>query len=243
MDRITIVAAYYEQPSMIEEWWNVLRDYGDITQHVSLRLCDDCSKEWPLRNHVPKDIKETFDIEAFRLKRDWPWQEMRCRNLCMKHVDGWALLLDPDYMIQGSEMRKLLEMPKKQRHIYQPDQRIVETHAKFGRSGNLYLIHQADFWAAGGYDEQFAGGYGFSDAVFWRCVESVAKCEQHLLEDIFMDHYPMGGHIEDAASPGIRDVTRNRPIFEAVIQKMRHMGDSGYISQREIFDYDWERTV
>ncbi len=241
MDGITIVAAYYEQPLMMKEWWNVLRDYDEISDHVALRLCDDHSKEHPLT--VPDDIKAAFDIQTFRLREDKPWQEMRCRNLCMKHVGSWAMLLDPDYMVNAEEMSKLLEMPKKQRNTYQPQPRNVENGKLLHRPGNLYLVHSADFWAAGGYDEIFAGGYGFSDAVFWRCVDRVAKVEQHLLDDIFMDHYPMGGAIKDAPSPGIRDIKRNRPIFEQVIQDMRQYGDSGYISRRKQFEYDWERVV
>jgi len=240
---ITIVSAYYDQPLIMKEWWRILREYWDegLSPHVKLRLCDDHSNNHPLV--VPGDIQDMFNVRAFRLKSDLPWQEMVCRNVCMKHVGGWAMLLDPDYMVPAGEMSKLVEMEKRRKNIYQPAQRIVKTHEPFGRSGNMFLIHSGDFWEAGGYDEQFAGGYGFSDAVFWQCVESIVKVRKHLLEDVFMDHYPMNGDISDAASPGVRDLTRNTPIFASVGAEMRAHGEAKYVQNRKSFDYEWERVV
>ena len=178
---------------------------------------------------------------------------MVARNVCMEHVEGWVFLTDPDYMIQPSEMKKLLNKGLQKGHFYHLNSRLAGTDRKLHMPENMCVMHSEDFWKAGGYDEQFAGGYGFSDCMLFKTLRDGVQAQDVHLLDVFMDHYPKGdfhslhglGTIRDAASPSKRDTKRNKPLFENVLQFIRMNGIRAYAQhiKAQSRRYEWERVL
>lgn len=251
MSTITIIGAYYNQPQMLAESWENFRAYEDeVRERTKIILCDDGSKAHPLK--VPADIKKTFDVKAFRLLGDQPWREMACRNLCMHHAEGWCFMTDPDYLLKPQEMKKLQHKTLERGRYYHLNSRLVTDGSTLRRPENMSVLHTEDFWNAGGYDEQFAGAYGFSDALFFKCLRDGLRLRDTLVEDIFMDHYPMGrcqseyGNkvITDAASSASKDTKRNNKLFADCGRFMRLNGVPMYIkhSKSRTLRFKWEQT-
>jgi len=211
-----------------------MRTYAE-PDRVKLRLCDDNSTLHPLV--IPKDIRETFDVMAFRVLDDIPWNEMGARNLCMKNAEGWVYLTDPDYILNAENVRRLLTKDCQPGNFYHLQSRLVGTGRVLHMPENMVVLHTEDFWKAGGYDEDFAGGYGFSDCMLFKCLRDGLRAKDHFIQDVFMLHYPKGTvhsafaggpDIVDAASPTTRCTKRNSPNFEGKLALIRQRGIRAY---------------
>lgn len=264
LEHLTIISAYYNQPMIMEEWWDALREYPKaLRKKISLRFVDDHSKDHPLA--IPKSIFDSFDVMAFRVLDDITWNEMGARNLAMKHAEGWVYMTDPDYILKADQCERLFGTPvmaRGQEHtrvepiqrgfMYHLRSRHYSTHKDLPRPENIAIVHSEDFWKVGGYDEDFAGGYGFSDTLLFHALKVAAGVKDTFVEDVHMDHYPMGvimsaygdQAISDAASPANRDTTRNQPIHKRVRSNVAHKGWKRYIRERKPpIRFKWERFV
>lgn len=249
MEHLTIVSAYYEQPQIMEEWWRVLMTYAE-PERVKLRFCDDGSPKNPLV--IPDDIKATFDVKAFRAVNNVPWNEMGCRNLCMRHSNGWVYMTDPDYILNAENVRRLLAKDCQSGNFYHLQSRLVGTGRELHMPENMVVLHTTDFWKTGGYDEELAGGYGFSDCLMFKCLREHVQAKDNFVMDVFMTHYPKGnpksafaghGEILDAATPAVRDTRRNQPIFDAKLALIRQRSIRSYVNLLKPIQFQWEQTV
>lgn len=249
MENLTIVAAYYNQPGIMREWWRVLKTYAE-PERIKLRFCDDHSKKHPLV--IPPAIQRRFDVQAFRVLDDIHWNEMGARNLCMEHSHGWVFMTDPDYLLNAENVRRLLTKDCRKKNFYHLQSREVDTGKALGMPENMVVLHTEDFWKVHGYDEGFAGGYGFSDCMFFKALRDGLRARDNFVKDVFMSHYPKKevpssfsdcAPILDAASPSIRDTKRNQPIWDGKLAMIRKHGIRAYLSQLKPVKFNWERTV
>lgn len=225
IEGLTIIMAYYNQPDMLAEWFRVFGNYGALLSKISLRIVDDGSQEHPLQ--LPKDLGPFKSVRTFRILEDDGWNEMVARNIAMKHSDGWVFMTDPDYLLSPPEAGKLMGRPLRRGNVYHLRARLRSKLNPLPGTGNMRVIHTDDFWQVGGYDEDFAGAYGFSDTLLFKCLSQTFGI--HRFKDIWMDHYPMGGLIKDAASPAERDTKRNSPIFMKKLDLINKQGLKLYI--------------
>lgn len=238
---------------MMEEWWRVLRSYSDeVKPYVRLILCDDASRKHPL--FLPSDIQETFKARLFRLKTEEPWKEMCARNICMKHADGWVMMTDPDFIFCERELRKVLNLGL-ERGIHHHFASRAHNDPKFRRlfdPGNMGLVHKDDFWLVGGYDEGFAGAYGFSDTLMWRNLMKFCGQKQVIHHNIMLDHYTKGSvksrfgdvAIKDATAPSSRKETHtNRPKFDGSLAFIAKNGWLTYKKALKPFRFPYEEVT
>jgi hypothetical protein len=230
--------AYFNQPQMLMEWWAVLREYPK--DKVSLRIVDDHSKRFPLE--IPDDILTDLDVMHFRVDDDIPWNEMGARNLAMHHSQGWVYMTDPDYLLLPESFEALLALDLKLGNFYHLRSRAAHDKKELHRPENMAVLHTRDFWAAGGYDEHFAGAYGFSDTLLFKFLRDVIGAKDNFVDQIWMDHYRKGEipgifsglkTINDAASPTTRDTSQNQPKFHQVLKGIRMMGAAQFLKSRK----------
>lgn len=262
MDHLTIVAAYFNQPQIFERWWEELMAYPDeLSSKVSLRFVDDHSDEGPKQLGIPLGILEKFDVQAFRVLDNIPWNEMGARNLAMQNAKGWCYMTDPDYILTAENAQKLfgdMALASGPKNWHGPVARGFFYHLKsvlhsdgrvLHRPENIGVVHTEDFWKTGGYDENFAGGYGFSDTLLWRALREVAGCKDVFVDDVVTHHYSKGiieledgTRITDAASPATRDTTRNQPIFKGANAEIKRKGWKRFLRDRgSVVRFKWER--
>ncbi|GBE23831.1 hypothetical protein BMS3Bbin02_00096 [bacterium BMS3Bbin02] len=232
MEHLTIVAAYFNQPEIFEEWWRVLLSYPDeLVAKIKLRLVDDHSERAPLG--IPATILKRFDVQAFVVEDDIVCGQTGARNLAMKHAEGWCFVTDPDYILYPDAAQKLLGKMSlasgrdrwmgelERRNYYHPRSKLYGTGKEQHRAENMAVVHADDFWSVGGYNEDFAGGYGYGDGLLFRAMKEYGKMRDVFIQDVWMTHYQKGvveksdgTRITDAASPIVRSTVRNKPIFK-----------------------------
>ena len=154
--------AVYGQPLMLNKWWETLRHYElSVLRQVDIIVVDDHGDP-PVR--VPDDIRSFASVRVYRVEKDIPWNQMGARNLGMQEAEGWCLMLDPDMVLELKQAKIALELIRKMPRGSLIKLPLRYTDGTFDpTSPNVYLIHKRDFWAVGGYDEDYAGHKGWSD--------------------------------------------------------------------------------
>lgn len=166
MNQITLVYPYYENPNMLKEHIKVWKTYNN--ENIKIIIIDDCSSRNPANENITDN---TLNLRLFRIETPIPWNQHGAKNLGMKHVDGWALLLDMDLLLETSQL-EYLTSASLDKSVYYQSLRRHPKNLNLTFHPNSFLIHSEMYWSIGGYDESFAGYYG-SDAAFKKRLEKL----------------------------------------------------------------------
>lgn len=178
MNKITMVLPYYEAPRMLGlQVMNLLGYPRDVRQLLTVIVVDDGSPHNPAYDVVGRWTDE-LNLQLYCVKQDIPWNAHGARNLGFMQApeDGWVLGLDVKHIVPAHCMEWLTwKWEPEPGHYY------TFPHMWFGRKGagrmvmdfvlnrqglptkphpNTFLVRREDFWAAGGYNEDFCGTYG-----------------------------------------------------------------------------------
>jgi hypothetical protein len=225
MNDITLVYPYYRNPETLlyqAQHWVTLPHW--MNAHLKVRVIDDGSPPEESASSVltPPVHLHGAVSELYRILEDKPWNQHGARNLgahVAPHADDWLLMTDMDIVVPEAVLCFLLQCRLDR-----------DAHYFFGREFadgrpdkphcNSFLVTKKNFWAAGGYNENFCGTYG-GDGIFTRALERVSQRVdlngQKLLG--------LNDTIEDCSTRGlgrkdtefhheylrIRDATRNQP--------------------------------
>jgi hypothetical protein len=240
MEGITIVCSYYDQPEGAERWWDCLRGYSDeAREFAKFVFVDDGSPNHPME--IPDDILRDFQVRLFRVKEDILWNEMGARNLAMKHIDGWALLMDNDYTMAGDQVEILPGLDARPNYTYVPRARPFGGKRHIHHPPNLFIIRGDVFWRAGGYCEDYAGGYGLSDTELLRVLEN-QKVIRRKLQKIWIDHYKADLYPRASVQWLDRSMGRNDKIFKSRLNAMNQHGVKRVVAQNKHLNFEWERV-
>lgn len=207
---LTICMAVYGQPKMLAHQLATIDAYPEaVRERLSLIVVDDHGDP-PVRPWDVKTFETLIKKSLFRVDDDIPWNQMGARNLAMEHAEGWCLMIDPDMVFSAEMMGRMLA-------AQEPLQRgqVVKYGLKHKKSGqldmaspNTYMIHRDDFFAVGGYDEDYAGNKGWSDVQLLDILTSCYKMEKR--PDLHADFYS-ANEISDAMVTSLdRSYAENR---------------------------------
>jgi hypothetical protein len=168
-----IVMAYYENPRMLDLQlveWSKYRAEDKVG--LSAIIVDDGSPRNPAERVIRAGVDVGFPIKLFRIHENKPWNQDGARNLAMTHAKGWVLMTDMDHMLTRDQVpgfhRAVIDARRGE--YYMPRRRTFAMQGEHPHA-NSYVMHVHDFWAQGGYDEDFAGAYG-SDGNFRKCMRA-----------------------------------------------------------------------
>ena len=207
---ITIVMAYYNNPTMLERHLEEWEKYPDGFQAV---IVDDGSEEpaLPILKNCP------IPVQLYRVLIDKPWNQNGARNLAMTHAEGWCLMTDVDHLLTSEEARKIKIEEYHSSLAYKP-RRVKPDGSEYKRHPNTYLLTKDLYWSCGGYDEDFCGHYG-TDATFRRHLgKSITNTDQFALtlygRDVIHDASTRtlgrkGTEYHVSNSPRLRDKRKN----------------------------------
>lgn len=173
---LTMVFSVYGQPKMLLEQMSKILFYPeDVRNRLSVVIVDDCGKPPVAVEDVAFVAHLLKSLMLFRVTKDIPWNQGGARNLGMKHASGWCLLMDPDFVFEGDMIRKIMDrlMTMKRGQNLRFCLRHTDTNKIDNGSPNTHIVHNDDFMAAAGYDEDFAGRKGYSDVVFARSMRKL----------------------------------------------------------------------
>ena len=223
---LNICMSVYGQPEMLRLNLETIAAYpDDVLDNLNVLIADDCG-EPPVTPDFCKEFPG-LSLHVWRYLEDIPWHQMAGRNLVMHHADPhWCLMIDPDMVFSAAMIRKVMGviLRAKRRHVIRyglrhlsdPDRPIDMT------SPNSYLIHREDFFAVGGYDEDYAGHKGWSDVQMLDVLRDHFTLEQR--KDIFADFYSTA-QVSDAAVHGLdRKTAHNKKIRLAKAEQAQKAG-------------------
>jgi glycosyltransferase involved in cell wall biosynthesis len=157
---ITIVFAYYDNPSMLEfQWQQIARYPKALRDRIEVIVVDDASPIAPAASVVrPKSLPEH---RIYRIAKDIPWNQDAARNIGAHEASSpWLLLTDIDHVAPEETLRGLLEMEKDRKVFYTLGRTKFFSDEVREPHPNSYVMTRDMYWAIGGHDEDYAGIYG-----------------------------------------------------------------------------------
>ena len=157
---ISVVFAYYENPSMLELQWTQISKYPlALKQKIEVIVVDDGSPAKPASEVArPKNLPEH---SIFRIDRDIRWNQDAARNIgAHEAVSPWLLLTDIDHVIPEETLFQLVDMDKDPSVFYTFSRIRFATGEPRESHPNSYFMTKELYWEIGGHDEDFAGIYG-----------------------------------------------------------------------------------
>lgn len=190
MTELTIIMAVYGQPLMLREQFLAITAYPQhVRERLNVVVVDDCGTPPVDVGTVTCLAQIVKSAKLFRVEQDIPWNQMGARNLGVQQSSGHCLLIDPDMVFDGAMIERMIEAAKKlaRGHVVKWGLKHVSSGKLDMTSPNTWLIHREDFFAVGGYDEDFAGNKGWSDVQFLDLMRAVYKIENR--PDLFANFH------------------------------------------------------
>lgn len=231
---LTIVIACYGQPKIMAHQLETIAKYDDhILDQLHVCIVDDHGDP-PME--VPEDFKAICDIRLFRVIEDIPWNQMGARNIGMREAPSdWCVMLDPDMVIEPEMISRFVAKAKisKRGQIFKFGLKHQNGSRKIDYSSpNSWLIHREDFFACGGYDEDFRGHKGWSDCLLQETLKAFYQVVD--VEGLHVSfHLPSDGFDDAMVLSLDRSVVFNKKLKQKKNTLVKKMGGfRRYISRR-----------
>lgn len=200
---LTLVTHVYNAQAMVDVQLARWRAYSPALRlRLAFVIVDDCSAT-PLVADA-----QGLNLRLLRVNDDIAWNMPGCRNLLATQAStDWLLYFDIDNAASEASIQMLADaLPRldaDRLHVF----RRTENGADVDPHINTFLISRRGFFAAGGYDEDFCGHYGFEDVVFrnmWR---------KHVGDELMFTNiaFEQLGHRTTGLN---RDTTRNQALAQ-----------------------------
>ena len=236
MNHVVLVYPYYRNPRMLElqvNHWNTLAASYMFSRHVSLILVDDASPE-PAE---PILASCTLPYELYRINENIPWNQHGARNLgaqVARSDDSWLLMTDMDILVPTETLSALVVNPLDPCSHYTFERSFVDRREPKSHC-NTFLVTRRNYWAVGGYDEDFCGSYG-GDGIFLRALEQIAP-RRHLL-------LPVIGYNDVIEDCSTRDWGRKNTEFHQEYLRRRGVKKSSKegLTPKNPLRFTWKRV-
>lgn len=225
MSDLTIVMAVYGQPLMLAKQVDTMLHYaGETQRRLNLVVVDDCGFPPVAVEEVIELTRFLKSVKLFRIDKDIHWNQMGARNLGMEHSAGHCLLIDPDMIFDQPTIARMIEAAEKlpRGHVVKWGLKHVNSGKLDMTSPNTWLIHRDDFFAVGGYDEDFAGHKGWSDVQFLDIMRACYKIQNR--PDLFANFHGTDS-VPDAMVTSLdRSTKHNRKLRLKKVAQARAVG-------------------
>lgn len=157
---ITIVFAYYDNPSMLEFQWQQIAGYSKaVRDRIEVIVVDDASPITPAASVARTQSLPQHRI--YRIAKDIPWNQDAARNIGAHEASSpWLLLTDIDHVVPEETLRGLLDLEKDPAVFYTLGRTKFFSDDVREPHPNSYVMTRDMYWKIGGHDEDYAGIYG-----------------------------------------------------------------------------------
>lgn len=194
---ITIIHTYYNQRKVVDLQLEVASD------DVRIVFIDDCSLE---------ALESLEKADVYRIDTDIPWNQSGARNLGFHVSEGWCLYSDIDHIVTREVISSIRNRDWNKNCIYYLGR--TEDGKGIDTAYNCYFIHKEAFDKIGGYDEDFAGAYGFEDTLFYRLAKEY-------LEPVMWNDIKLECRADIGSTDLERDIDRNGKILDKKLENLK----------------------
>ena len=220
------------QPNMkaLTRHLNIWKQVPDL----KINLVDDGSPN-PLIINEP-----TLNIKVARIKQDIVWNTSGAINLAF-HIadDDWIIAINEDHVIEKEVYLDIMRSSFERGHIY-----ILRRFRPDGSSRRknvpaISVMHRADYWKAGGYDEDFAGGRGCSDWFF--LGRGPGHKETSLVKEVGIDYIQTDFKVTEHAEFNKQCVKTKIKRFNYDLhnKKLKEL-KAGTYKHPKVLNFDWK---
>jgi Predicted glycosyltransferases len=215
MPDLSIITITYGQPDLLNRFLAEI----PLDPKIELVVVDDCGDP-------PAEKRPSID-QLFRIDEDIPWNQPGARNLGIVHAKAPVLLIvDNDMRPQAFQTAQWLAAARtlKENHVIIPAVRYPSGELNLSHPHN-YLIRRDDMVRMGGYDEDYAGAYGWEDVQQINLFMMMFEV-RHAAE-LFIDHH--GGGVEKLE----RNTSRNQRLHLRKARDIETIGAHKWCSERK----------
>lgn len=177
-----------------------------------------------------------LNITHARIDVNKPWNSAGAKNLgCVLASSDKVLITDLDYEFPEKTLQKMILMRSLKNRIYKCY--IENSDGSYNRPHpNTFLLSRALFLKHHGYDEEFAGFYGFEDTLFYRAHRTYGNPILKLNKAYSKKERTVDR--KKAYHSLVRDLERNRPIEKRKREEWLKYGPYGGHS-RKMLRFPW----
>lgn len=197
---VSLLYSYYNSPEVVRDHlheWNSWPEH--IYEQLEIVVVDDGSKQELQPILEGEGVASHVKLKAIRIEKDVPWNISGARNTAALYAeDEFIFILDMDIALTYKNAKKLAGMTFERGYWYRPSRRFPITQFKSYRDKHprtftkrvrkfftagpftikshpaCFILSREDYWAVGGYDEDFSGHYN-NDANFKKNLSAVAS--------------------------------------------------------------------
>lgn len=165
---LSVVVTYYNSPLALDRFLqNLSKVGGKVLKSMEVVIVDDASK-LPLDSQTIASYSSSLQIRAFRVLHDVPWNHRSARNIGVHEGLGtWILALDIDTLPEVTTiLEKIKFLRTDEPKFYLLNRVEYGTKKPLPVHHDSFLITRNNYWRTGGFDENFAGMWGFGKTWF-----------------------------------------------------------------------------
>lgn len=233
-----IIPCYIEEHNRgsIEQLLRCYAEYSpQLMDRLQFVLVDDHS---PIPVTVADDID--LNIRILRVNENIQWNQAGARNLGVLYAaSDKVIMTDLDHLFPEQTLQYIVDHTPLGKTAYKPF-RYAADGSELKPHPNTFILSRGRFFEHFGYDEEFAGEYGYEDGFFWRWQRYHGTRFRYTSKS-----HPIHvrtGEASGATSGLERDKNKNKQLRTRKLNEIAKYGPAGGHSH-QFLNFTWQLLV
>ena len=230
-----VIPCYIEEGNQhsLDQLLRVYASYSpELVDRLQFVLVDDHSP-YPVR--VADDLD--LNIKVLRINEDIRWNQAGARNLGVVYAPSDKVIVtDLDHVFAEETLQHIVDLPRLGKVMYKPFRYAADGN-ELSPHPNTFILSRGRFFENFGYDEEFAGEYGYEDGMYWRWQRYNGTRFRYMSK-----RYPI--HVRDGDENGVttglqRDKIKNKQLRTRKLKEIAEYGPLGGHSH-QFLNFTWQ---
>lgn len=227
--KLSYVTHFYCDQNDINSVLNLLNAYAkydpELLDIMEFVIIDDGS---PLKYEIP-DFN--LNLRWIKINEDIKWNQSGARNLGVLSAKSDKLIItDLDHIFYEDTLKFMANHAFKEHEIYKFRRTHIHRNnfisGNYPSHGNVFAMSRGDFLKYFGYDEEFAGNYGYEDNFCAEYFDALGFKRKYITKKKYFCRERDDNDVNRKSSYHSlnRDDSQNKIIYEKKIEKMKKYG-------------------
>ena len=242
--KLSYVTHFYCDQNDINSVLNLLNAYAkydpELLDIMEFVIIDDGS---PLKYEIP-DFN--LNLRWIKINEDIKWNQSGARNLGVLSAKSDRLIItDLDHIFYEDTLKFMATYNFKEKEIYKSRRTHIHRNGfvagNYPGAGNIYAMSRGDFLKYFGYDEEFAGNYGYEDNFCAEYFDALGFKRKYITKKKYFCRERDDNDVNRKSSYHSlnRDDSQNKIIYEKKKEKMKKYG-AMVAHSRMFLNFTWQ---
>lgn len=242
--KLSYVTHFYCDQNDINSVLNLLNAYAkydsELLDIMEFVIIDDGS---PLKYEIP-DFN--LNLRWIKINEDIKWNQSGARNLGVLSAKSDKLIItDLDHIFYEDTLKFMATYNFKEKEIYKSRRTHIHRNGfvagNYPGAGNIYAMSRGDFLKYFGYDEEFAGNYGYEDNFCAEYFDALGFKRKYITKRKYFYRERDDNDVNRKSSYHSlnRDDSQNKIIYEKKKEKMKKYG-AMVAHSRMFLNFTWQ---